>query len=342
MALQTLAWKLRAAIVTDADEHGKALKEYSMLTMINDCNNGVFSRASELQAFQAVIEKTNHKREAIVAAQAPKPKKSRVQRVKKGIYPVEGYPGEDKGSEKAKPLEKMKMRKRTVEKVRMRKNGRRSQKSTQKETVTNKEALKKITNKQKEVMTNNETQSKTRNASINTLEQSQVWSSLHEKNILEWIKVDALVGVVHHTPYARKWEFEMQAYGTRYTIKCKIHSVMVPVGAKAGDMMTVLPQEHNHGNTSVQVVVPDGANSGDIFQVAQAYDLACERSLAPDERAMNYLDEHVCMNTSPKLSIWETHDGNRYLIDGARVTKDEYEEAQNMGRHEPQESQKPL
>jgi len=122
MALQTLAWKLRAAIVTDADEHGKALKEYSMLTMINDCKNGVFSRASELQAFQAVIDKTDQKREAIVAAQAPKPKKSRVQRVKKGIYPEEGYPEEVHGRKKAKPLEKMKMRKRTVEKMRMRKN----------------------------------------------------------------------------------------------------------------------------------------------------------------------------------------------------------------------------
>jgi hypothetical protein len=93
-----------------------------MITMINDCNNGVFSRASELQAFQAVIDKTDQKREAIVAAQAPKPKKSRVQRVKKGTYPVEGCPGEVQGSEKAKPLEKMKMRKRTVEKMRMRKN----------------------------------------------------------------------------------------------------------------------------------------------------------------------------------------------------------------------------
>lgn len=120
-------------------------------------------------------------------------------------------------------------------------------------------------------MTNNEAQSKTRNTFINTLEQSEVWSSLHEQNILEWIKVDALVGVVHHTPYARKWEFEVQVYGTRYTIRCKIHSVAVPVGAKAGDVINVFPHEHNHGNTTVQVVVPDGANTGDLFQVALAY-----------------------------------------------------------------------
>lgn len=135
MALQTLARKLRAAKVADADEHGKALKEFKMITMMNDCDNGIFSRASELQALQAVTDKTDQKREATVAAEAPKPKRSRVQRVKKGIYPEEGYPEEVHGSKKAKPLEKMKMRKRIMEKMRMRKKGRRSPKNKHKETM---------------------------------------------------------------------------------------------------------------------------------------------------------------------------------------------------------------
>ena len=92
------------------------------------------------------------------------------------------------------------------------------------------------------------------------------------------IKADAIVD----TPHAKKWEFEVQVYGRRYTIRCKIHSVVVPAGAQAGDGTNVFPHEHNHGNATVRVTVPDGVNKGDVFQVALAYGIDHEMSCPPE------------------------------------------------------------